>query len=128
MKDGRSPPLFGVQMLITRRHRQTRLFANDWPHDYLRIERQIANHLFDQDRLLRVLLAKESEMRPHSVEQDRHDRGHAAKMPWARSAFQLICERLNADVSRKSRRIHVFAWRRKYIIDVLVCQQRGVAL
>src|SRR5438128_6943809 len=102
MKDGRGAPLFDVQMLITGRHRQARFFADDWLHDYLCIERQIANHLFDHDRLLRVLLAKENEMRPHNVEQDRHDRGHAAKMPWARSAFQLICERLNADVSRKS--------------------------
>ena len=89
IQDRRGSSLFVIKIVIPRRQSQSRLGARGRQDNYLARESEIANHLPDHNRLLRVLLTKESKVRPDDVEQQSDDSRHAAKMSRPRRAFEL---------------------------------------
>ena len=80
--------LFSVQVKIARRNRESGILAHGRQHNNLGIESQISNHPFDNHRLLRILLAKESEVGTHGIEQNCNYRSDAAKVARPRLAFE----------------------------------------
>src|ERR1043166_2690144 len=99
MQNCRCSLLFLSEIRVARGKRQTGFFAHDRQYDYFRVESQVADHSLEHCCLLRILLTKERDVRPHGVEQNRDYCGHAAKMTLPRRAFELFRQSLDGDVS-----------------------------
>src|SRR5262249_2496653 len=86
------------QVKVTRRDRQSGILANDRQHDDLRIEGKIFHEALDNERLLRVFLSEEGEVRSDCVEQDRDDGCDAAKVTRSRMPLELLGKTFNVHV------------------------------
>ncbi len=114
------------KVAIARAHRQAIRFAHGGANHQLQIEVQIAHHAPQHRDLGRIFLSEESLVRLDDVEQFRHDRRHAAKMPRARRAVQRIRYSLDLNHGACATRIHLRRIRREQNIDTFRFEQRGI--
>ena len=99
-------PLLGIQVGVARRHRQPIRLPHDRAHHNFRIQVQIARHLPDDARLLRVLAPEKRFLRLNDFEQLQDHGRDAAKMPLPHSPIEALREALDIHPGAKSRRIN----------------------
>ena len=124
----REPPLFRREIAVSRGEGEAVVladgFAEHEPHRHV----EIAHHASDHRALLRVLAAKDGEIRLHDVEQLEHNRGHAGEVSRPARAFQRLGDASDADDGRRSWGIHFFrGWQKKQVRPLLF-QQHAIAL
>ena len=125
-EDERLLSLLTGKVAIARAHRQAIRFAQGGANHQLQIEVQIAHHAPQHRDLGRIFLSEESLVGLDDVEQFRHDRRHAAKMPRARRAVQTIRDSLDLNHGACASRIHLRRIRREKNIDTFRFEQRGI--
>jgi hypothetical protein len=124
--DGGGAFVFGVEIGVARGEREAGIFTHGWENDDLRVEGEVAHETFDDERLLRVLLAEVGEVRADDVEENRQDGGDAAKVAGTRCAFELLGEAFDFDVGGKVFRVNFFGRRGEDVVHVVIGESHRV--
>ena len=88
-------------------------------HDF-RIYVQVPHHLSKDRPLKAVLLAEEYERRFDDVDHLGNARGHSSEIGGSIEARHFFSVVFDADIGGKTRRIHLFFRRRKYVIHIFM--------
>src|SRR5687768_17403314 len=98
---------FRAEIEIAGRNCQAGFFTHGGQNHDLRVKSQILDHPLDDYGLLRVLLAKESKVRAHSIKENCYDSGDAAKMARPRFTFEGFGKTADVYVGGKAFGIHL---------------------
>ena len=114
--------LVGAQVAVPGAHREAVGLAHRGEHRDPNREVEVLDHPADHDRLLRVLLAEESDVGLHDVEQLGDDGGDALEVlrpPLLRRSVQHVRQPRDGDRGRESPRVDLLHRRHKEEIDSL---------
>ena len=120
--------LLGVQVAVTRRHRQPVGLPHGGHADNARIEIEVVGHLADQHELLVVLLAEEGLIRAHDLQQLQHHREHAGEMCWADGTFEFATEWTRVNGGARTVGIHHGRSGGEHHFDALIGKQLHVSV
>src|SRR5690242_9779153 len=102
MQNGGGAALFGTEVSVARRQRQSVRLADDGADDDFGLEVQVARQLRNDADLLRVLAAEIGKVRLNDLEQFHDDGGDAAKMAGTRTSFEAITQALDVHVGAEA--------------------------
>ena len=86
------------QIAVARRERETIVGSHRFTADDFNRQRQLSGHVAQNHQLLVVLLAENSDLRLHNVEQFEHDGGDAAEMAGTEFTFKLVLDSGRVDL------------------------------
>jgi hypothetical protein len=90
VENGGGAFVFGFEVGVARGEREAGVFAHGGEDDDLRVEGEVAHEAFDDERLLRVLLAEVGKVCADDVEEDGQDGGDATEVAGTRRTFELF--------------------------------------
>src|SRR6185312_4035869 len=120
------PPLVSRQIPVARTHGQAVRLADDGANYDFHWEVQFADHFLQDGDLRRVLLPEERLVRPDDMEELRHHRRHAAKVPRARSPIQPPAHAFHIDEGARAGRVHLLGRWREHQIHAFTLQSGAV--
>lgn len=122
----RGGTLFWCEIDVTRAHREAVGLSHNWADSNFHRDIQIAHHAANNESLLGVLLAEESDVRLHDIEELEDDRAHAAKVAGAAEAAEMLGERRFFDPGGEIGRVHIGGVRCKDQIYAFFCAGAAV--